>query len=72
MSHLKDSSATQLHCILDWLGKSVVALLMTVGLLYGSAYTLGWPNLPDPDKHWRRDHGPQPKHVCPRDDVSVE
>lgn len=44
-----------LHSALDMLGRSVVALLMVIGLLYASAYTTGWPNLPDPDRKHRRE-----------------
>lgn len=59
---------TPWHCALDWLGKSVVALVAVVGLLYVSAYTTGFPNLPDPDKQWRKDHGKHhPKEHCARE-----
>lgn len=64
MSHLPPPNNTPLHCALDWLGKSVVALLMTLGLLYGSAYTIGWPSLPDPDRQWRNVHNTP--HGCDR------
>lgn len=66
MGHLTPPNNSTMHCVLDWLGRSVVALLMTVGVLYASAYTLGWPNLPDPDKQWRKDRGLHVPDRCHR------
>lgn len=56
-----------MHCAFDWLGKIAATLLTAVGLLYGSSYLTGWPDLPDPDTQYRRHHGEQQRHDCRRD-----
>lgn len=57
-----------MHCVFDWLGKTVVLLGVLVGILYASAYATGWPNLPDPDKQYRKRHGEQRQRFdCPSD-----